>query len=87
MLKTPSNTHFSTHSLWLVKIHVGPYRFGVSHMYFNQLKRMYENCVLEGMLLAFLLCERSKLYRKKKKILIYILLFGNDKLNNQFNHY
>jgi len=48
---------------------------------------MYENCVLEGMLLAFLLCERSKLYRKKKKILIYILLFGNDKLNNQFNHY
>jgi len=56
------NTHFSTHSLWLIKIHIGPtkscgsYIFLVGHMWIltNQ-RECGGKCVLEGVLLAFLL--------------------------------
>jgi len=43
---TPSNTHFSTHSLLLVKIHMGPTKSCGSHMNFNQSKRVcWKVCV------------------------------------------
>jgi len=58
---THSNTHFSTHSLWLVKIYMGPtkscgsYINLVGPMWFltNQ-RECVEKCVLECVLLAFL---------------------------------
>ena len=61
---TPSNTHFSTHSLWLVKIHMGPTKSCGSHI--NLVGRIWiltnqreciEKCVLEGVLLAFLIFQ------------------------------
>jgi len=58
---TPSNTHFSTHSLWLVEIHMGSTKFiwdphdlvGPMWILTNQ-RECVEKCVLEGVLLAFL---------------------------------
>jgi len=59
---TPSNTHFSTHSLWLVKFHMRPIKFiWDSHalvrpmwILINQ-KKCVEKCVLECVSLVFLL--------------------------------
>jgi len=59
---TPSNTHFSTHPFWLVKIHMGPTKLiwdphdlvGPMWILTNQ-RECVEKCVLEGVLLAFLL--------------------------------
>ena len=61
---TPSNTYFSTHSLWLVEIHIGPTKFiwdlhdlvRPMWIWTNQ-RECVENCVLEGMLLAFLIYQ------------------------------
>ena len=58
---TPFNTHFLTHSLWLVKIYMGPTKSCGSHINLvgpmwiltNQ-KECVEKCVLKGVLLAFL---------------------------------
>jgi len=59
---THSNTHFSTHSLWLVKIHMGPTKSCGSHIILVGLMQIltnqrecFEKCVLECVLLAFLL--------------------------------
>jgi len=59
--KTHSNTHFLTHSLWLVKAHMGPTKFiwdlhdlvGPMWVLTNQRECVGE-CVLEWVLLAFL---------------------------------
>ena len=59
---TSSNTHFSTHSLWLVKVYMGPTKSCGSHINLmgpmwiltNQIECV-EKCVLEGVLLAFLI--------------------------------
>jgi len=59
---THSNTHFSTRSLWLVKIHMGPTKACGSHINLvgsmwiltNQIECI-KKCVLECVLLAFLL--------------------------------
>jgi len=58
---TPSNTHFLTHSLWLVKIHMSSTKSCRSHINLvgpiwiltNQ-RVCVEKCVLEDALLAFL---------------------------------
>ena len=59
---TSSNTYFSTHSLWLIKIHMGPTKFtwdphdlvGPVWILTNQ-RECVEKYVLEGVLLAFLI--------------------------------
>jgi len=59
---TPSNTHFLTHYLWLVKIYMGSTKSCGSHINLvgpiwiltNQ-RECVEKCVLEDVLLAFLL--------------------------------
>ena len=64
---THSNTHFSTHSLWLVKIHMGPTKSCGSHINLvgpmwiltNQ-RKCVEKYVLECVLLAFLLLYSMK---------------------------
>jgi len=58
---THSNTHFSTHYLWLVKSHMGPTKSCGSHINLegpiwiltNQ-KKCVEKCMLECVLLTFL---------------------------------
>ena len=60
MLATYFNIYFSTHSFWLVKIHIGPTKSCGSHVNLigpmwiltNQ-KECIEKYVLEYMLLAF----------------------------------
>jgi len=62
ILKNASNISSYTHSLWLVKIHMDPTKSCGSYILFvgpmwiltNQ-KKCVEKCVLEGVLLAFLL--------------------------------
>jgi len=59
---THSNTHFSIHSLWLVKIHMGPTKFiwdqydlvGPMWVLTNQ-KECAEKYVLQYVLLAFIM--------------------------------
>jgi len=61
-MRNASNTHFSTHSLWLVKIHMGPTKFiwdlhdlvGLMWILTNQ-RECVGKCVLECVLLAFLI--------------------------------
>jgi len=58
---TSSNTHFSTHSFWLVKIYIGSTKLCGFHMNLvgfiwistNQ-RECVKKCVLECVLLAFL---------------------------------
>jgi len=68
MLATHILTHIFQHSLWLVKIHMGPTKSCGSHIHLvgpmwiltNQ-RECVDKCVLECVLLAFLLIEWTTL--------------------------
>jgi len=84
---TPSNTHFSTHSFWLVKIHMGPTKSCGSHI--NLVGPMWiltnqrgciEKCVLEDVLLAFLITWRN-LYKFLYVVSSLILLCESNMMH------
>jgi len=81
---THTNTHFSTHSIWLVKIHMGPTKFiwdphalvGPMWILTNQ-RECVEKCVLECVLLTFLIKFYKYLTFKKDSMFWYNILFYN----------
>jgi len=79
---TPSNTHFSTHSLWLVEIHMGSTKFiwdphnlvGPMWIWTNQ-RKYVEKCVLECVLLAFLSLSLLTIHISHEIALQFFFLF------------